>query len=162
MIGKMRPIRLVAMDVDGVLTDARIIYDGKGSEVKAFDAHDGFGMSRAIRCGLILAIISRRKSAAVTRRAQELGVREVYQGVQEKVVVYERLKQRHKLHDHEICYIGDDEPDVQLLQRSGLGVVPSDAMDEARKSADAVTRHSGGRGAVREILDSILRAKKLL
>ena len=150
------------MDVDGVLTDARIIYDGRGRELKAFDAHDGFGMSRATRCGLNLAIISRRKSAAVMRRAKELGVREVFMGVEEKIVVYERLKRRHKLRDREICYIGDDEPDVLLLQRAGLAVVPSDAMDEARKYADAVTRRTGGRGAVREVLDSILRAKKLL
>ena len=153
---------MVAMDVDGVLTDARIVYDNRGGELKAFDAHDGYGISRAIRCGLILAIISRRKSAAVMRRARELDVREVYQGVQDKIVVYERLKLRHKLRDREICYIGDDEPDVLLLRKAGLGVVPYDAMDEARKCADVVTRCSGGRGAVREVLDSILRAKKLL
>ncbi|HUL42928.1 MAG TPA: HAD-IIIA family hydrolase [Bacteroidota bacterium] len=158
----MRTIRLVAMDVDGVLTDGRIIFDDNGRELKAFDAHDGFGISRALRSGLMVAIITKRKSSSVTRRARELGIKDVFQGVVDKRAAYERLKRRHRLHDSEICYIGDDVPDVDLLRKAGLAVVPNDAMEEARENADLVCHQRGGRGAVREILDTILRAKKLL
>ncbi|HMD14214.1 MAG TPA: HAD-IIIA family hydrolase [Bacteroidota bacterium] len=155
-------IRLVAMDVDGVLTEGRVTYDNNGREYKSFDAHDGYGMTRAQRHGLVLALITGRASSMVSRRAKELGIKEVHQKITDKLIVYKMLKRRYGLRDEEVCYIGDDEPDVPVIQQVGVSAAPADGMDEVRSIVDIVTTRNGGRGAVREILDCILRSKKLL
>ena len=155
-------IRLVAMDVDGVLTEGRVTYDDTGREYKSFDAHDGYGMKRAQSHGLILALITGRASSMVSRRAKELGIKEVHQKIDDKLVVYTMLKRRYGLRDEEVCYIGDDEPDISVIKKVGVSAAPADGMDEVRSIVDIVTKRNGGRGAVREVLDRILRSKKLL
>jgi len=160
--GRLSRIRLVAMDVDGVLTDGSVIYDDRGRELKCFHAHDGYGMRRAIGLGLRLAIITGRSSPVVARRANELGLSEIHQGVDDKLVVYRKLKRRYRLSDAEICYIGDDAPDLPVLAAAGVSAAPADATAEVRNAVDIVTGKPGGRGAVRELLDAILKAKELL
>lgn len=159
---RLARIRLVALDVDGVLSDGAIIYDERGRELKSFDAHDGYGIARAAGLGLHLAIITGRGSAAVTKRARELGIAHVYLNVRDKGAVYARLKKKLRLSDGEICYIGDDEPDLPVLRQAGVSAAPADAMPEIRRGVDIVAAHGGGRGAVREIIDAILRAKGLV
>ncbi len=155
-------IRLVAMDVDGVLTEGRVTYDDNGKEYKSFDAHDGYGMKRAQRHGLILALITGRASTMTSRRSKELGIKEVHQKIDDKLVVYKMLKRRYGLRDEEVCYIGDDEPDIPVIKKVGVSAAPADGMDEVRNIVDIVTKRNGGRGAVREVLDRILRSKNLL
>ena len=150
------------MDVDGVLTDGRIIYDARGVEYKCFDAHDGYGIARALEKGLKLALISGRTSKVTTIRAKELGISEVHQNVKDKVAVFEYLKKKYKLSNDECCYIGDDEFDLPLLKKVGLSAAPCDAIKAVRDKVDYVTTSAGGRGSIREVLDLILRARKLI
>ena len=159
---RLARIRLVAFDVDGVLADGKITYDEKGRELKSFDAHDGYGITRGIRCGLRMAIITGRGGGSVERRARELGIREVHQEVADKGAVYARLKRKLRLADADVCYIGDDEPDLPVLLRAGVSGAPADAMPGIRRRVDIVTREKGGRGAVRAIIDMVLHAKGLL
>ena len=161
-IKKLAAIRLVVMDVDGVLSDGRIIYDSKGIEYKSFDAHDGYGIYRAKTNGLKLAIISGRKSNVVTIRAKALGIHEVHQGNIDKVSVFKKIEKKLKLKDHQCCFIGDDEFDLPLLNIVGFSAAPSDAMEEVLNSVDYVTAKKGGRGAVREVLDLILLSQNRL
>ncbi len=157
---KIGNIKMVMMDVDGVLSDGRIIYDAHGVEYKIFDAHDGYGIARAREKGLLLALISGRTSEIVTVRARELEISEVHQGADDKVAVFERLKKKYNLSSKQCCYIGDDEFDLPLLEKVGLSAAPCDAIESVRKRVDYVTEATGGRGAVREVLDMILRARK--
>jgi 3-deoxy-D-manno-octulosonate 8-phosphate phosphatase (KDO 8-P phosphatase) len=159
---KLGRIKLVVLDVDGVLSDGRIIYDVNGIEYKCFDAHDGFGISRALEKGLKLAIISGRESEVVHIRARELGITDVFQNSGNKVLVFENLRARHKLTSSQCCFIGDDEFDLSLLNTVGFSAAPADAIKKVRNEVDYVAAANGGRGAVREILDMILHARKLL
>jgi YrbI family 3-deoxy-D-manno-octulosonate 8-phosphate phosphatase len=162
ILKKCRGIRMVAMDVDGVLTDGRIIYSADGIEYKLFDAHDGYGIDRGAGKGLKFAVVSARSSKATAKRARELGVLEIHQGVSEKMAVIRRLLKRYGLRNEELCYIGDDELDRPALEAAGLSAAPADAMPEIRSLVDYVAKSGGGRGAVREVVDMILRAKKLI
>jgi 3-deoxy-D-manno-octulosonate 8-phosphate phosphatase (KDO 8-P phosphatase) len=152
---KLRPVRLVVLDVDGVLTDGRIILDARGAEIKAFDAHDGYGIVRARSEGLRCAIISGRNSAVVRRRAKELGIADVALGVADKERALRALIVRYGFASGEICAIGDDEPDLPMLAAAGFSAAPSSAVAAVRASVDYVTSAAGGRGAVREVLDLI-------
>lgn len=156
-----RNIRLLILDVDGVLTDGGIILDNEGNELKSFHVRDGHGVKMLIRHGVDVAIITGRHSKVVERRAHELGVREVYQRCIDKVTAYEEIKQKFSLNDSEIAYIGDDIVDIQIMRRVGLSVAVADAAPDARGIALIVTENPGGRGAVREITDLILKAKGL-
>ena len=153
---------MVIMDVDGVLTDGRIIYGSDGTEYKCFHVHDGYGIFRAREKGLKLAIVSGRTSKVTSLRAKKLEIDEAYQGVDDKVRVSDKIKKKHKLRNDEICFIGDDEFDLPLLLQVGFSCAPRDAVTSVRQQVDYVTKTAGGRGAVREVLDLILRAKRLL
>jgi 3-deoxy-D-manno-octulosonate 8-phosphate phosphatase (KDO 8-P phosphatase) len=153
---------MVVMDVDGVLTDGRIIYGSDGLEYKCFHVHDGYGIARARELGMLLAIISGRISKVTSIRARRLKITEVHQGNVDKVAVFDKIRTRHKLSYSEICFIGDDEFDLPLLRKVGVSAAPRDAMERVRREVDIVTAKGGGRGAVRELLDVILRAKKLI
>jgi 3-deoxy-D-manno-octulosonate 8-phosphate phosphatase (KDO 8-P phosphatase) len=160
---KLKKIRLVILDIDGVLTDGRIVYGNVGlaiTEMKFFDTHDGFGIRRAIESGLRIGILTGRRSELVEARARELGITDIYQGIEEKIGTYTELKNSAGLRDDEICYIGDDIPDIPLLESAGFSAAPSSAVAEVRSMADYVADKAGGRGAVREILDLILKAQK--
>lgn len=149
------------MDVDGVLTDGRIIYDDRGVEYKAFDVHDGYGVFRGREHGLLFAIISGRVAKAVTKRAERMKVKEVHQGKRDKLAVLEMLCRKYTLSLPEICAIGDDLLDLPMLTVAGFSAAPPSAITAVRGAVDHITSAPGGRGAVREVIDMILEAKGL-
>lgn len=157
--GIAKNIKLLIMDVDGVLTDGRIILDNEGNEFKAFNVRDGHGIRMLIKAGLHVAIITGRDSRVVARRAKELGITEVYQGRHKKADTFDQLIKKLKLAKEEVAYIGDDIVDIPIFRRAGLAVAVADATDEAKAYAMMVTEKCGGRGAVREACDFLLKAK---
>ena len=152
-------VRLAVFDVDGVLTDGRLYYGAGGEELKVFHVHDGQGLKRLQAAGVILAVISGRDSAAVTRRMQDLGIEHVFQGDEHKLPIFERLLKRLGVSADETACIGDDLPDMPLLQRAGLAVAVADALPAVKQIAHHVTVARGGRGAAREVCDLILAAQ---
>jgi 3-deoxy-D-manno-octulosonate 8-phosphate phosphatase (KDO 8-P phosphatase) len=154
-------IKLLILDVDGVLTDGGIILDNKENEFKSFNVRDGHGIKLLMRAGIRVAFITGRYSKVVERRARELGITEVFQRCHDKRVAYKKLTEKYSLADREIVYIGDDIVDIPLLKRVGLSVVVADADEEVKAVSMMVTRKRGGRGAVREVCDFILKAKGL-
>lgn len=161
-VRKLKRIRIVILDVDGVLTDGSITYDANGLEYKRFHVHDGYGIFRGREKGLKFAIISGRTSKATAFRARRLKITDVYQGYAEKVSAFRKIIKKYKLTPDEVCFIGDDEFDLPLLRLVGLSAAPADAVVKIRKEVDFLSGKRGGRGAVREIVDMILTAKKLL
>lgn len=159
-VSRLRRISMVILDVDGVLTDGRMIYGSDGTQYKCFDVYDGFGITRAIEKGLRIAVISRGCSEATSIRAEALGIKDVWQSARDKLAAFEELVARHDLKDSEVCFIGDDDFDLPLLARAGVSAAPVTAMPQVRKQVDYVCKAAGGRGAVREVLDLILRAQK--
>ncbi len=149
-------LRLIVLDVDGVLTDGRITYDSEGKEYKSFHVRDGYGIVRALRRGIKVAVVSGRCCTAVTVRCKELGITDVFQGVQDKEEVYEKLKERHNLKDSEVAVMGDDIPDIPILLKAGFSGAPSDAVEEVKRVVSFVSRFPGGRGAVRDFIDYLL------
>jgi 3-deoxy-D-manno-octulosonate 8-phosphate phosphatase (KDO 8-P phosphatase) len=158
-IERARKTRLLIMDVDGVLTDGRIIQDSHGHELKVFDVKDGHGIVMAHRAKLRTALISGRESETTVRRAQELGIALVFQKTWNKLEVYEKILADTELRPDEVSYVGDDLVDIPLLQRVGLAVAVADAVDEVKATAHVITQRPGGRGAVREVIELILRAQ---
>lgn len=155
-------IRALFFDVDGVLTDGRVYMDDQGREIKVFDTKDGHGIKTAIGAGLHVAWISGRTSKATDQRASELGVAECHQGVADKAKVYVELCRRWGIVARETAALGDDEPDVPMLTAAGFSACPADAASPARKAAQVVLKSAGGRGAVREFIEHILRYNRLV
>ena len=153
--------KLLILDVDGVLTDGSIILDNEGNEFKSFHVRDGHGIKMLVRAGITVAIITGRQSKVVERRAQELGISEVFQRCHDKRVAYKQLIEKYSVKDDEIAYIGDDIVDICLLKKAGLSVAVAEAEDEVKEAALMITKHRGGRGAVREVCDFLLKAKGL-
>jgi 3-deoxy-D-manno-octulosonate 8-phosphate phosphatase (KDO 8-P phosphatase) len=149
-------IQALFFDVDGVLTDGLLYMDDRGRELKVFDTKDGHGVKMAIAAGLRVVWISGRESLATSRRARDLGVAHCYQRVADKEALYRRLCKRWDLTAAETAAIGDDEPDVPLLEAAGFSACPADAAPPARAAAKVVLEHSGGRGAVREFVERVL------
>ena len=156
---KAKKIRLILLDVDGVMTDGRIILDNLGNELKAFHVRDGHGIKLAQRAGIIVGIITGRKSKVVDIRARELGIQEVYQGAHEKIVVYDTLIAKYGFRDDEVAYIGDDVVDVDIFNRVGIAVAVADSDPAVKSCVDMVTRTSGGGGSVREVINFILKSQ---
>lgn len=159
LLERAAKIRLLALDVDGVLTDGRLYFDRHGNELKAFHTRDGLGMKALQRCGLELALITGRQSEMVTERAAGLGIKHVYQGSDRKLDAYLDLLRRTGLEDAQVCYAGDDWVDWPLLQRVGLAVTVPAADRWLREGVHWVTECQGGMGAVREICNLILDAQ---
>lgn len=159
---KAPKIKALFFDVDGVLTDGRVYMDDEGRESKVFDTKDGHGIKMAIAAGLHVAWLSGRLSKATEQRALELGVVECRQGVADKAKVYVELCRRWGVAPRETAALGDDEPDVPLLTVAGFSACPADAAPPARKAAQVVLKSAGGRGAVREFIEHILRYNKLV
>ncbi len=157
MDDKLKNIKLLLLDVDGVMTDGGIIYDGNGLETKVFNVKDGHGIKMLQRHGIEVGIITGRTSKVVDIRAKELGIELVYQGALKKLVSYEDIKLKTGLFDSQIAYIGDDVIDVPVMRRVAFAAAPPDALPEARNAASYVTSCGGGRGAVREVCDLILK-----
>lgn len=156
---KAEKIRLVLLDVDGVLTDGAILIDDRGVEIKRFHVRDGQGITLLKDCGIEVGFITGRSSNAVRLRAKQLGVRIVYQGVRNKGDVYDEIKRKTGLRDEQIAYVGDDSIDLPILRRSGLAITVKDCWPELKEMVDFVTEHEGGKGAVREVMELLLRAQ---
>lgn len=155
----LKKIRLLLLDVDGVLTDGRIILDNRGNELKAFHVRDGHGIKMAQRAGIVVGIITGRKSAVVARRARELGIKEVHQGIHDKLAVYTKVLAKYGLQDEEAAYMGDDVVDSTVFTRAGIAVTVADHDPGINKQVDLVTKAEGGRGAVREFVNLLLTAQ---
>ena len=156
--GRVAKIRALTIDADGVLTDGRIIYDEDGHNYQSFDIHDGYGLKAIQAIGIGVAIISGRASAAVQRRASELGIEDVYQAVADKTVALNDYCMRKSFSPEQVAHIGDDIPDICLFEIVGVAICVPNATEIARKSADFVTSKPGGEGAVREVCDLLLEA----
>ncbi|MEE9613382.1 MAG: HAD-IIIA family hydrolase [Thermodesulfobacteriota bacterium] len=159
LVRKVKAVKLLILDVDGVLTDGRISYTEQGDEIKSFHAHDGHGIKFLVKAGIECAIITVRSSGIVKRRAGELGIKFVYQGVENKDDAFEEILGKLGITPPEAAYIGDDLPDLPVLTRVGFSASVSDAVGEVRARADYVTERPGGRGAVREVAELILRTQ---
>jgi 3-deoxy-D-manno-octulosonate 8-phosphate phosphatase (KDO 8-P phosphatase) len=152
-------IRLLVLDVDGVLTDGRLYFGPRGEALKVFHARDGFGMRRLISAGVEIAVISGRRSAAVSARCRELGIKRVFQGAVDKLAALERLLKGARVAASDCACVGDDVPDVPLFGIVGLSFAVPDAPLAVRRAAHHVTRLPGGMGAVREVCDRLLAAR---
>ncbi|MEZ5533924.1 MAG: HAD hydrolase family protein [Steroidobacteraceae bacterium] len=155
----LHTIRLLVLDVDGVMTDGRLHYGARGEVLKVFNVLDGHGIREARRAGVDIAVISGRRSAAVSRRCRELGIRHLYQGVGDKLAVLEALCARLDVTLGECAAVGDDAPDAPLLSAVGVAFAVPGGHASARRAAHRVTRLHGGHGAVREVCDLLVAAR---
>lgn len=159
MIEKTQAIKLFAMDVDGVLTNGDIIYSDNGSETKIFNVKDGHGLSLLRHHGIVIALITGRNSSITQRRAEELQIPYVFQGVKSKLPVLQQLVNDLDLTLSEVLYMGDDTPDIPVLEAVGLAACPADAVEEVKHVCHYTTKASGGHGAVREMANLILNTR---
>lgn len=156
---KAKKIKLVVLDVDGTMTDGTIYLNNDGIETKAFNVKDGFAIVSAIKEGIDFAIITGRKSALVEKRAEELGIKHVFQGVPDKIVALDELLNKLSLKYEETAYMGDDINDLSVIKKAGLAGAPKDAVEEVLNIVHFVTKASGGKGAVREFVEYIMRVQ---
>jgi 3-deoxy-D-manno-octulosonate 8-phosphate phosphatase (KDO 8-P phosphatase) len=156
---KLRRIRLLLLDVDGVLTDGGIFYSAQGAEMKRFHVHDGYGAVRAREHGLLLGIISGRQSGIVETRAREMQITDVFLNAQDKVAAMEIVRAKYELALEELAFIGDDLFDIPLLKKVGVSAAPRNAMAGVKKVVDYVTAVDGGQGAARELIDMIIASQ---
>jgi len=159
IIRRAQRVKAILADVDGVLTDGGIFYGSKKSELKRFHVHDGLAVELARRAGLKVLLISARASQALLRRSRETGVVRLWQGVSDKGRIFGILQREFKLRPHEICYIGDDLPDLPLLEKAGLAVAVPRAAEDVRRAASLITKRGGGEGALREVIEFVLKAQ---
>lgn len=153
-------IRLLVLDVDGVLTDGRLYYDADGRETKSFHVRDGYGIQQALGAGLVIAVISGRQSAAASARLAELRVAHVFLGRNDKLRVLEQLLAELRIPPASVACMGDDVTDLEIMGLTGLGITVADAHPAVLKAADWVTAARGGQGAVREVCDLLLAARQ--
>ncbi len=156
-MSNLSDIKLLALDIDGVLTDGTIVVNGDGSESKFFNVQDGHGIRLWLRAGLKMAFFSGRVSQPTEIRAKQFGVEYVFQDCHEKLPILEKFLQQQGLSPKEVAYIGDDLPDLPVIRYVGFGVAVANAVDEVKKDADLVTTRPGGAGAVREVIEYILK-----
>lgn len=159
ILKKAKKIKLLLLDCDGVLTDGRLYFTERGEAMKAFHVRDGQGLVSWHRAGFLSGIISGRNSKIVGRRAQELGIKFVFQGVEDKAEVFYEILQKTSLLPEETAFVGDDIADLPLMQKVGVSFAVADAVNEVRTIADCISELNGGNGAVREIIDWILQVK---
>ncbi len=157
----LRRVRLLVLDVDGVLTDGRLYYGIRGESLKVFNVKDGHGIKQVAAAGITVAIISGRRSAIVTRRARELGIRHVAQGVSDKLAALTKLSRLQSVPLEHCACVGDDTPDAPMLHAAGLAIAVADAHPDARAVADLLTTRPGGQGAVREVCDWLIDARRM-
>jgi len=157
MSADLTKIKLLLLDVDGVMTDGRITYDNDGGETKSFDVKDGHGLKLVQRVGIRVGIITGRQSSIVARRAAELGIELVYQGVKDKSLPFREILEKLALLPEEVAYVGDDVIDLPIMRQVGFAATVADAVDDVKPYAHMVTKRCGGRGAVREVCDFLLK-----
>jgi 3-deoxy-D-manno-octulosonate 8-phosphate phosphatase (KDO 8-P phosphatase) len=155
---KAKSVKLLALDVDGVLSDGRVYYSDTGAELKAFNIKDGLGIKLLQRAGITVAIITGRESSIVRRRAQELGIVDIIQGREDKLIALQELCDLHSLTLSQCAYMGDDLPDLAAINAAGLGLAVADACASVRAAAQWCSAAKGGEGAVREACEMILNA----
>ncbi|HEV8616457.1 MAG TPA: HAD hydrolase family protein [Methylomirabilota bacterium] len=160
LAGRLRTLRALVLDVDGVLTDGGLYYAESGEEMKRFDVRDGQGLVLLREAGILVALVTRKTSRLVIRRAQDLGITEVHQNATDKRAVVESLLARHKIPLAAACFIGDDLGDLPAMASVALAAAPADAIKEVRAAAAIITKATAGHGAVRELCDQILSARK--
>jgi len=156
---KIKPVRVLILDVDGVLTDGEIIIDDAGRETKHFNVRDGHGLIMLMRYGVEVVLLTGRTSQVVSHRALDLGIKEIYQGVFNKLTVFEEILRKKNIVPAATAFVGDDVVDVPVLRRVGFSATVADASADLKNVVDYVTEHKGGRGAVREICEIILKAQ---
>lgn len=156
---KLKKIKLLILDVDGVLTDGSIVYSSQGEEIKTFNVHDGYGIEMLRQAGIPVAIITGRNSKIVETRARDLKIEDLVQGTIDKVPAAESFAKKYNITFDEIAFMGDDLFDIPLLQKVGFSCAPKNARKEVKRIVDYVTKNEGGKGAVREIIDLILAAQ---
>lgn len=160
LLSKARKIKLVIFDVDGVLTDGRIIMGPDGGEYKSFNCQDGHRLRiMAERTDIKVVLLTGRESEIVARRAAELNIEEVYQGAKQKLPIYESILERHQLKDEEVAYLGDDLVDIPVMRKVGFPVAVADAAEEVINIACWTTKAGGGRGAAKELVEYLLKAQ---
>lgn len=159
IVGKAGRVKLLILDVDGVMTDGMIVLDNNGNELKSFYVRDGHGIKLIQQAGINVAIITGRFSKVVDRRAEELGIADVFQKVPDKVVVYLQLLEKYHLTDDDVAFMGDDVIDLGILRRVGLAMAPADAVAEVLAAVHWASSVPGGHGAVREAVELILKSK---
>jgi 3-deoxy-D-manno-octulosonate 8-phosphate phosphatase (KDO 8-P phosphatase) len=159
VLRRARSVRLMIFDVDGVLTDGTLWYGPRGEELKAFSAHDGHGLKLLAGAGVALALLSGRRSKAVALRARELGIREVHQGVDDKLLVFTKMLKKYRLTPAAAGFMGDELVDLPVLERCGFACAPREAPAAVRSRVHHVTEAPAGRGAVREVCDLLARAR---
>lgn len=157
---KLSLIKMLALDVDGVLTTGDLIYGPEGEALKIFNVKDGLGLKLLQENGIIVSIITSRKSSIVSTRMEELGIRFIYQGIDDKLGLLEDLTAQFMMYWNNIAFMGDDVTDIPVLQKVGFSACPSDAMTDVLSHCDYVTTKEGGKGCVREVADLILKNKK--
>ncbi|MFA5321772.1 MAG: HAD-IIIA family hydrolase [Smithella sp.] len=156
---KLKKVKILILDVDGVMTDGGIIMDSEGRESKKFNVRDGHGIKVLQRFGIRVAIITGRQSKVVAHRAKDLEIKDVYQKVFNKKEALEKILKKHTLSADAVAYMGDDIIDIPVLKRVGFSAAVADAVDVVKKSVDYITKNTGGHGAVREICEMILKAQ---
>lgn len=157
-----KKIKLLVLDVDGVLTTGDLWFTDKGEEIKSFHVHDGIGIKALLRSGIDVAIISGRKTDAVSKRMAELGIKYVYQGIVDKMPILAQLIEKLDINYDQVAYVGDDLPDLLPLMQVGLGVAVNNATPKVLQCAKLITKVCGGKGAVREVCDLLLESQELL
>jgi 3-deoxy-D-manno-octulosonate 8-phosphate phosphatase (KDO 8-P phosphatase) len=161
MTASLKQVKLLVLDVDGVLTDGRIIYTDSGEQVKQFSSKDGLGLRLLMDNGIQAGIITGRISGALTHRCRNLGIDLIFDGIFNKAEALERMAQQTRIDPSAMAFMGDDLIDLPAMARAGVAIAVADAVDEVKARADIVTQAAGGRGAVREICDAILKAAGL-
>ena len=156
---KLKRIKLLILDVDGVMTDGRIIMDNEGRETKNFNVRDGHGIKILQRYGIKVAILTGRQSKVVEYRAKDLEIDDIYQKVFNKKEIFQTILKKHKLSADAAAFMGDDIVDIPVLKSVGFSAAVADAIDVVKKSVDYVTKNKGGNGAVREVCEMILKAQ---
>ncbi|MFH1457597.1 MAG: HAD-IIIA family hydrolase [Candidatus Omnitrophota bacterium] len=156
---KARKIKLLLLDVDGVLTDGRIIYDSLGRDMKFFDVHDGLGVYVLRKAGIKTVLITAKGSRAIKPRARDMRVEEVFANVTPKTIVLDKILKKYKVDIHEVCFVGDDLVDLCIMKRVGFPIAVFNAAPEIKQAASYITVRTGGRGAVREVAELILKSQ---
>jgi len=159
VLSKARKIKLLLLDVDGVLTDGRIIYDSRGRDSKFFDVHDGMGVYALSKCGIKTILITAKGSRSIRPRARDMHVESVFENISPKTKVLDKILQKYNIGLDEICFAGDDLVDLCLMKKAGFPIAVFNACPEIKQVASYITLREGGRGAVREIAELILKAQ---
>lgn len=159
IIEKAKKIKLLLLDVDGVLTDGRIVYDSRGNDMKFFDVHDGLGVYLLKKAGIPTVLITAKGSRAIKPRAKDMKVDAVYADVSPKTSVLDKILKNYRVTTDEVCFVGDDLVDLGLLKRVGFPVAVSNASLEIKQAACYITSQQGGRGAVREVAELLLKSQ---